>query len=144
MAASEAVMERFGTEEAALTKWRVNYEAGENVKVARHMANAFRAGYRAAMRDVASAPGEDQQAKLEALAVAQDRLREAERAVEIIRQFEKHLENGELARASLDGLFRHSFDEEEVKVITTGLLLARRSAMGDVEQAKARLEGMLK
>lgn len=82
--------------------------------------------------------------KLDALAVAQDRLREAERAVEIIRRFEQQMENGELARASLDGLFRHSFDDVEVKVITTGLLLARRSAMEDVEQAKARLEGMLK
>lgn len=144
MAASEAVVEQFGIEEAALTDWSATYEARENVKVARHMQNAFRAGYRAAKRGEKPVGGDGQQAKLEALAVAQERLREAERTLEIVRALEQQMEDGVIARTAPEAWIPRAFNEVEVDALTTGLLLVRRSAMEDVEHAKARLEGMLK
>lgn len=95
--------------------------------------------------------------KLDALAAAQERVRRAEVRLEDIRRLEVDLKEGLIlsASGSPSAVFRAlvgesipigslSLKDAQREVLEEGLLLVRRSAMEDVEQAKARLEGMLK
>lgn len=95
--------------------------------------------------------------KLEALAVAQERVRQAEARVGVVRRLEGNLKEDLIldASGSPSAVFRALLGEPvplnqlrlndvQRQVLEEGLLLVRRSALEDVEQAKARLEGMLK